>query len=44
MKYLNVQLSGLTGAPHPALRNISTTQDVKKLRHHLKFLTCISGC
>ena len=40
MKYLNVQLSGLNGAPHPALRNITTTQDVKKLRHHLKFLTC----
>ena len=40
MKYLNVQLSGLSGAPHPALRNIITTQDVKKLRHHLKFLTC----
>ena len=35
MKYLNVQLSGLNGAPHPALRNITTTQDVKKLRHHL---------
>ena len=40
MKYLNVQLSGLNGPPHPALRTITTTQDVKKLRHHLKFLTC----
>ena len=40
MKYLNVQLSGLSGAPHPALRDINTTQDVKKLRLHLKFLTC----
>ena len=39
MQYLNVQLSGLTGQPHPALRNILTTQDVKKLRLHLKFLT-----
>ena len=40
MNYLNVQLSGLSGAPHPALRDINTTQDVKKLRLHLKFLTC----
>ena len=39
MNYLNVKLSGLTGAPHPALHNISTTQDVKKLRLHLKFLS-----
>ena len=38
--YLNVQLYGLSGRPHPALQNISTTQDVKKLRLHLKFLTC----
>ena len=39
MQYLNVRLSGLTCQPHPALRNILTTQDVKKLRLHLKFLT-----
>ena len=39
MKYLNVQISGLTGAAHPALHNISTTQDAKKLRLHMKFLT-----
>ena len=39
MNYLNVKLSGLTGASHPALHNIYTTQDVKKLRLHLKFLT-----
>ena len=39
MQYLNVQITGLCGAPHPALRNILTSQDVKKLRHHLKFLT-----
>ena len=39
MQYLNVQITGLSGAPHPALRNIFTSQDVKKLRHHLKFLT-----
>ena len=40
MIYLNVQLSGLSGAPHPSLKNITTTQDVKKLHLHLKFLTC----
>ena len=39
MNLLNTQLSGLSGRPHPALRNIRTTQDAKKLRHHLKFLT-----
>ena len=39
MKYLNVQISGLCGQPHPALLNINITQDAKKLRHHLKFLT-----
>ena len=38
MQYLNVQITGLCGHPHPALRNIFTSQDVKKLRHHLKFL------
>ena len=40
MKYLNVQLAGLSGRPHPVLHNILTTQDAKKLRVHLKFLTC----
>ena len=35
-----MSLSGLSGAPHPVLRNINTTQDVKKLRYHLKFLNC----
>ena len=39
MNYLNVELSGLSGRPHPALLNISTPQDAKKLRYHLKFLT-----
>ena len=38
MKYLNVQITGLSGAPHPALLNIYTSQDVRKLRHHLKLL------
>ena len=40
MQYLNVQLCGLSGRPHPALLNIYTTQEAKKLRLHLKFLTC----
>ena len=39
MKYLNVNLLGLSGAPHPAVRNICSNQDAKKLRLHLKFLT-----
>ena len=39
MKYLNVQILGLSGIPHPALQNIKTTQDSLKLRAHLKFLT-----
>ena len=39
MTYLNVQLHGLSGRPHPALQHIYNTQDVKKLRLHLKFLT-----
>ena len=38
MHYLNVKLLGLSGRPHPALHNIFTTQDVRKLRVHLKFL------
>ena len=39
MQYLNVSLSGLSGHSHPVLHNILTTQDAKKLRLHLKFLT-----
>ena len=39
MIYLNVQLNGLSGRPHPVLGNIVSTQDVKKMRVHLKFLT-----
>ena len=38
MKYLNVNMQGLSGIPHPALQNITSTQDVQKLRYHLKFL------
>ena len=40
MMYLNVQLCGLSCHPHPALQHIRTTQDSKKLRLHIKFLTC----
>ena len=32
--------TGLTGCPHIALHNILTTQDVIKLRAHIKFLCC----
>ena len=39
MKYLNVDLLGLSGYCHPAIRNITNTRDVPKLRSHLKFLT-----
>ena len=39
MVYLNVQLQGLSGCPHPVLQNINNMQEVKKLRIHLKFLT-----
>ena len=38
MCYLNVKIAGLSGAPHIALLNIKTTQDVRKLRYHIKFL------
>ena len=40
MIYLNVQLHGLSGRPHPIIQNIYNTQDAKKLWLHLKFLTC----
>ena len=39
MKFLNVNLSSLRGQHHPCLSNIVTTNDVRKLRIHLKFLT-----
>ena len=39
MSYLNVQLLGLNGRVHPALLDINTTQDAKKLPPHLKFLS-----
>ena len=40
MRFLNVQATGLSGHPHPALQNLLTTRDVLKLRAHLKFLCC----
>ena len=40
MSYLNINFHGLSGRPHPALLNVSSTQDAKKLRPYLKFLTC----
>ena len=40
MKFLNAQLYGLSGLLHPALQHIQDTRDCKKLRSHLKFLTC----
>ena len=39
MKYLNVNVQGLSGIPHIALQNVTSTQDVQKLRYHLKFLS-----
>ena len=39
MSYLNVELIGLMGRPHILLSHINCTQDVSKVRSHLKFLT-----
>ena len=39
MRLISVNLLGLSGAPHPAVCNICSNQDAKKLRIHLKFLT-----
>ena len=38
MKFLNVNLKGLNGRPHPCLKFIRTTRDARKARSHLKFL------
>jgi hypothetical protein len=38
MDFLNVSLSGLRGKHHPAITNIKTTEDVLKMRPHLKML------
>ena len=37
---MNVSYDGLRGRHHPSLANIKTAIDVKKLRPHLKLLTC----
>ena len=39
MKYMNVSLSSLRGRYHPCLQNIISSNEVKKLRPHIKFLT-----
>ena len=38
MKYLNVATIGLRGCHHPALENMSSAQDVRLSRPHIKFL------
>ena len=38
MKFLNVSLTGLRGRRHPCLKNLVTTQEVKKARIHIKML------
>ena len=38
MKYLNIKLIGLSGCCHPALRDVITTQQVTKMRPHIKML------
>ena len=38
LSFLNVQISGLSGKPHPVLSNILTTQDVMHSRVHTKML------
>ena len=39
LKYLNVQTSGLSGRSHPMLTSVHTTQDVTRLRPHIKMLS-----
>ena len=43
MSYLNVDLQGLSGRPHPALMHTLNLQEIEKARAHLKFLTCDLG-
>ena len=38
LKFLNVQITGLAGRCHPVLSDINTTQDVVRLRPHVKML------
>ena len=39
LSYLNVEILGLSGMPHPAIRFISETRSAMKMRAHLKLLT-----
>ena len=39
MQYLNTNLLGLNGRPHPATQNMQTSWEVKMSRAHLKFLS-----
>ena len=38
MDYLHVELTGLRGRHHPAIVNIKTTEEVQKMRPHIKML------
>ena len=38
LKFLNVQIRGLSGRHHPVLTGVNTTRDVVKLRPHIKML------
>lgn len=38
LEFLNVQVTGLTGRPHPVLSGILTTQEVTRSRVHVKML------
>ena len=38
MKFLNINLKGLNGRPHPCLYYVENTRDAQKVRSHLKFL------
>ena len=38
MQYLNVNIKGLNGRPHPALQGVTTTKESQKLRAHIKLL------
>ena len=38
MRYLNVSIKGLNGRPHPALDNVLSSNQVQKMRAHVKML------
>ena len=40
MQFININLKGLNGRPHPCLRHIYTARDAVKARCHVKFLCC----